>query len=140
MQVLRRHRGWWSGLSGWLAAVLLFTQLSTAAYACPQLAPAPADAAAAMAAMPGCDGSMPASMDPDQPQLCKAHCGAGTTSVNSPVAAPDVPPAVAVGAALLGIVDVAEAAQLAATIPASVGYGPPVGSPALYLAFLVLRN
>jgi len=136
MRGLRRHRAW---LSGWLIAVLLFTQLATAAYACPQLAPAPADVAAAMAAMPDCDG-MPASMDPEQPQLCKAHCEAGKTSVNSQVAAPDAPPAMAVGAALVGIVDVADAAQLAASMPASVADGPPVGSPPLYLSFLVLRN
>ncbi len=137
MRALRRHRGW---LSGWLIALVLFTQLATAAYACPQLSPAPDDAVAAMAAMPDCEGSMPTSMDPDQPQLCKAHCETGKTSVNSQVAAPDAPPAMAVGAALVGIVDVAEAAQLAATMPASVADGPPVGSPPLYLSFLVLRN
>jgi hypothetical protein len=137
MRALRGHRGW---LSGWLIAVMLFTQLATAAYACPQLALEPGNAAATMAAMPGCDGSMPASMDPDQPQLCKAHCEAGKTSVNSQVAAPDAPPAMAVGAALVGSVDVAEAAQLAATMPASVAEGPPPGSPPLYLSFLVLRN
>jgi len=79
-------------------------------------------------------------MDPDQPQLCKAHCETGKTSVNSQVAALDAPPAMAVGAALVGIVDVADAAQLAATMPASVADGPPVGSPPLYLSFLVLRN
>lgn len=137
MRALRRHRAW---LSGWLIAVLLFTQLATAAYACPQLAPAPVDVAAGMAAMPDCDGSMAVAMDPDQPQLCKAHCEAGKTSVNSQVAAPDAPPAMAVGAALVGIVDVADAAQLAASMPASVADGPPVGSLPLYLSFLVLRN
>ena len=65
MRALRRHRGW---LSGWLIALVLFTQLATAAYACPQLSPASDDAAAAMAAMPDCEGSMPTSMDPDQPR------------------------------------------------------------------------
>lgn len=137
MRALRRHRGW---LCGWLIALVLFSQLATAAYACPQLAPAPADAVAAMAAMPDCDGSMPASMDPDQPQLCKAHCEVGKTSVNSQVTAPDAPPALAVGAALVGIVDGADAAQLAARMPASVADGPPIGSPPLYLSLLVLRN
>ena len=137
MRALRRHRGW---LSGWLIAVLLFTQLATAAYACPQLAPESADAAAAMAVMPDCDGSMPASMDPEQPQLCKAHCEAGKTSVNSQLAAPDAPPALAGGAALVGMVDVVDAAQLAAAMPASVADGPPVGSLPLYLSFLALRN
>lgn len=137
MRALRRHRGW---LSGWLTAVVLFAQLITAAYACPQLAPDSDVAAAAMVAMPDCDGSMSAAMDPDQPQLCKAHCEAGKTSVNSQVAALDAPTVMAVGAALVGIVDVAEAAMLAATMPASVADGPPVGSPPLYLSLLVLRN
>jgi hypothetical protein len=134
MRALRRHRGW---LSGWLIALVLFTQLATAAYACPQLAPVP-DADAAMAAMPGCDGSMTTHMDPEQPQLCKAHCEAGTTSVNSQVTAPDAPPALAVGAVWVGTVERADAA--AACMPASVAVGPPAGAPPLYLSFLVLRN
>jgi hypothetical protein len=137
MRVLGRHRGW---LSAWLAAVLLFTQLATAAYACPQLAPAAGEAVVEMAAMPDCDGSMPLRMDPEQPQLCKAHCEAGKSSVNSQPAAPDAPPALAVGAALVGIVDAADAAQLAASMPVSVADGPPAGAPPLYLSFLVLRN
>ncbi len=137
MRELRRHRGW---ITRCLIAVVLFTQLITAAYACPQLTPDAVDAAAAMAAMPDCDGSMPGAMDPDQPQLCKAHCEAGKTSTNTQVAALDAPPAMAVGAALVGIVDVADAAALAATMPASVADGPPVGSPPLYLSLLVLRN
>ncbi|WP_425259791.1 hypothetical protein ACPOLB_02895 [Rubrivivax sp. RP6-9] len=137
MQALRRHRG---RLSGWLIALVLFTQLATAAYACPQLSSVHGDGVAAMAAMPDCDGSVPTRMDPERPQLCKAHCETGKTSVNSPVAAPDAPPALAVGAALVGIVDVADAAALAASMPASVADGPPVGSPPLYLSLLVLRN
>jgi hypothetical protein len=133
MRGSRRHRSW---LSGWLIAVLLFSQLAMAAYACPQLAPAAADAA--MAAMPGCSGDMPVRMDPDQPQLCKAHCEAGQVSVNSQPAAPDAP--LAVGAALVGIVDIADAAQLAASMPAAAADAPPAGAPPPYLAFLVLRN
>lgn len=145
MRALRLHQGWRSGwrsrwFSGWLVAVLLFTQLATAAYACPQLAPAAGDADAEMAAMPDCEGSSAQRMDPDQPQLCKAHCDAGTTSVNSQPAAPDAPPAMAIGAALLGTIDVADAAQLAASMPVSVADGPPAGSPPLYLRLLVLRN
>lgn len=137
MRALRRHRGWFSG---WLVAVLLFTQLATAAYACPQLSPAAAEAVAVMAAMPDCDGTMPTRMDPEQPQLCKAHCEAGDSSVNSQATALDAPPAMAAGAALLGIIDVAEVAELAASMPASVADGPPAGAPPLYLSFLALRN
>ena len=136
---MRLHRSLKRWLSCGLVALLLFMQLATAAYACPTELRA-LRAAAATESMPGCDGNMARDMDADQPQLCKAHCETGKTSVNSQVAAPDAPPAMAVGAALVGIVDVAEAAQLAATMPASVADGPPVGSPPLYLSFLVLRN
>jgi len=136
MQALRRHRAW---LSRGLALVLLFAQLATAAYACPQLSGAEAPAVQAAAAMPDCAGNMPSGMDPEQPQLCKAHCEADQTSVNSQLAAPDVP--VAVGAALPGVVDLADAAvQRVARMRAVASAGPPDGAPALYLAFLVLRN
>lgn len=149
MRSLRRHRGW---LTGWLIAVLLLTQLATAAYACPQLAPAPADAVADMAdmadmvdmadmtAMPDCSGAMPARMDPDQPQLCKAHCESDQRSLNSQAAAPDAPPALAVGAVWVGSVDVARQARRAASMPRSVADGPPTGAPPLYISLLVLRN
>lgn len=137
MQVLRRRRGW---LTGWLVAVLLFAQLVTAAYACPQAFRAPGDAAVPAALMPDCAGGMPMQMDPEQPQLCKAHCEAGHSSVNSQPPASDVPPAMAVGPLLVGIVDLADAAQMAAGMPASVAEGPPGGWPPLYLSLLVLRN
>jgi len=120
--------------------MLLFAQLATSAYACPRLAVEPAAAIAEMAAMPGCTGEMPSRMDPDQPQLCKAHCEGGSTSVNSSPTVFDAPLAAAVGAVLVGVVDVADAASLAARIPASVAVGPPAGAPPLYLSFLVLRN
>lgn len=139
MRVLRRLRNW---LPGWLAALLLFTQLATSAYACPQLTQ-PADGGAVraveMADMPDCAG-MPTQMDPDQPQLCKAHCEAGNSSVNSQPSAPDAPPAVAIAAAVVGVLDVARAAQRAAAMPASAAHGPPAGAPPLYLSLLVLRN
>lgn len=138
MRALRRHRCW---LSSWLIAVLLFGQLATAAYACPQQAAAPSGGAmSAMAAMPDCADAMPASMDPDQPQLCKAHCEAGLQSTNSQAAALDAPPALAHGAALLGSVDLAEAAQIAAGMPPAVADGPPPPAQPLYLSLLVLRN
>jgi hypothetical protein len=124
-------------LCGWLVAVLLLTQMLTAAYACPQMEPATwaGDKAAA-----DCMGALPASMDPDQPLLCKAHCEAGGQSVNSQVGVLDAPPAAAVCTALAGVVRVAEAARLAATMPTSLAHGPPAGAPPLYLSLLVLRN
>ena len=120
-----------------------------AAYACPRLA-APASAitqaaslaaaqTAAMADMPGCTGDM-AAMDADQPLLCKAHCEAGLQSLNSNAALADAPPAVALPAALLVVLDVAQAAERAAAMPPGLPTGPPAGTPPLYLSLLVLRN
>jgi hypothetical protein len=144
MRALRRHRGW---LCGGLVAVLLFAQLATAAYACPQLASSSAESSAvavaeeaAAAAMPDCAGHGVAAMDPDQPQLCKAHCEAGRSSVNSQPAVPDAPPVLATDAAWVGVVDPAAAAERAASMPGAWADGPPAGSPPLYLSFLVLRN
>ena len=128
-----------------LAGLLLLAQLSMAAYACPRLA-APVSAitqaatqAAAMADMPGCTGDM-AAMDLDQPLLCKAHCEAGLQSLNSGAALADAPPAVALPAALLVVLDVAQAAERAAAMPPGLPTGPPAGTPPLYLSLLVLRN
>ncbi len=138
MRPTRRHRRW---LAGWLIALMLFMQWATAAYACPKLDAAAADAsqAAAMAAMPGCSGEM-AGMDPDQPQLCKAHCEAGRQSVNAGTIALDAPVALAHGGALLGTLDAGMAAERASAMPPARAAGAPPGTPPLYLALLVLRN
>jgi hypothetical protein len=130
MRPLRRHRRW---ISGWLLVFLLFMQGATAAYACPQIAQA-----LAMASMPDCDADM-AAMDPQLPQLCKAHCDADRQSVNSGAALPDLPPAMAAdGAAVVGVVLPMEA-DASTSAPLQVT-GPPDGSPPLYLVLLVLRN
>lgn len=141
MRVSRRHRGWLCGLLG---AVLLFAQLASAAYACPQWAPdRPASGAEMAAAMaPDCSEHAAAGMDPDQPQLCKAHCESGQTSANSQSVVPDVQ-APALGAALIRVVE-----PIDATVPAAARdalapgppNGPPIGWPPVYLSFLVLRD
>jgi hypothetical protein len=137
MPSLRRHRRW---VSGWLVAFLLFMQWATAAYACPRDGAAtPQGEAVAMAAMPGCDGGTPA-MDPEQPQLCKAHCTADGQSVNSSAHVLDAPPSIAPGGALAGVLAPRAAAQRATLMPSSRGEGPPLGAPPLYLSLLVLRN
>ncbi len=138
MRPLRRHRSW---LSGWLVALLLFAQWATAAYACPQLAggASQGNAAMAMAEMPACAGGVSA-MDPEQPQLCKAHCAPGQQSVQSGSTVLDAPSAMAHGGALMGVLRPAEAAERAATMPPTRGAGPPAGTPPLYLSLLVLRN
>jgi hypothetical protein len=93
-----------------------------------------------MPAMPDCAGKMATTMDPEQPQLCKAHCQAGASSVNSQPAVPDAPPAPALAAALVGVVDPVDVALRAASMPATLAAGPPAGAPPLYLSLLVLRN
>ncbi len=120
--------------------VLLFAQLATAAYACPR-ATADTPAAAAVAPMPGCDGHKPASMDPEQPQLCKAHCEQGSQTVNA-ASAVDLPAT----PVLLAVLDWSVQSQ-ALALPAigprfaiALAGAPPPGSPRLYLSLLVLRN
>lgn len=141
MGSLRRHRGW---LSRSLVALLLFVQWATASYACPRLDPTAvggeaAMTAAAMADVPGCAGGM-TGMDPEQPQLCKAHCEAGQQSVNSGAAGLDAPPALHQSGAWVGVLDGVQAAALAAAMPAALAAGPPPGTPPIYLRLLVLRN
>jgi hypothetical protein len=122
----------------WLILALLFSQWATAAYACPRESAAVA-ASAAMADMPVCNGDMPA-MDPDQPQLCKAHCEAGQQSVNNSAGVANVPPPALTGALWVRVLDVAAIEQIAATMPEAQPVGPPAGAPPLYLSLLVLRN
>lgn len=64
-------------------AVVLFTQLAVAAYACPTLVgvddSAPVAVADTMdAGMPGCE-----QLDTDNPNLCLQHCQAGSQSVQT---------------------------------------------------------
>jgi len=122
-------------LSGWLSVVLLSMQLATAAYACPAVA----QAAAAMAEMPDCGGNIPGAMDPDQPQLCRAHCQQGSQNVH-PTPASDAPAT----PVLLAVLDWTHAALLpaqpAGRMPVVASGAPPPGSPPLYLRLLVLRN
>ncbi len=75
MVIRRIVRRWLSGL---LVLAILFTQVATAAYACPAMAGP--DEAAANVAMP-CAGMMGAGMalDADQPGLCQQHCQFGNT-------------------------------------------------------------
>lgn len=133
MDVLRRHRRW---LPAWLVPVLLFAQIATAAYACPQAAPALGAAATAMAEMPDCQ----AGMDPTQPQLCKAHCETGQQSVNSNAGAASVPGPALIDARWARVLVCTDAAQTLLAAPKPQSVGPPDGTPPLYLSLLVLRN
>lgn len=132
MSLNKVHRRW---LASMLAAVMLCLQLATAAYAC--LTPSQ-PMAMAVADMPDCPSM--SEMDPQQPQLCKAHCDRDKQSVNTTPAADLVAaPAIDWLASRLAIwVLIAEADGLPAVIAAHTG--PPDGSLPVYLAFLVLRN
>jgi hypothetical protein len=132
------HRRYGRGLSGWLILVLLFAQFAAVAYACPRAAADPA-AVNGMVDMPGCEGALQGAMDPDQPQLCKAHCEYGSQTVNA--AAPIDLPAPSL---MLAVLDWSARSLVAA--PAGARHGqvpsgaPPPGSPPLYLTLLVLRD
>jgi hypothetical protein len=75
MPLRRAFRRW---LSGWLMLAILFTQIATAAYACPMLlADRASDAGAAMPCMEMM--SKGAGLDADQLGLCIQHCQFGST-------------------------------------------------------------
>jgi hypothetical protein len=135
---MRLHRAFKRWVSGGLVTLLLFMQLATAVYACPaELQALRADAA--MAAMPGCDGNMSPDMDPDQPQLCKAHCQQGHQAVGAASAGDWTP-----WPLLVAVIDWRQTAQLSRP-PANQRSSPTPGaaspgSPPIYLSLLVLRN
>ncbi len=120
-----------------MAALLLYAQLAVAAYACPGVQVPPA--AAVAESMVNCDSHPHGAMDPDQPQLCQAHCDPGEQSPNSAAGG-----LLAAGAAALPVLlwvlpqaDVPAGIEAPAYAPVN---GPPRGAPPLYLSLLVLRN
>ncbi len=132
MRLTKVYRRW---IASMLATVLVCLQFATAAYACP--APQGVAGEPAMAAMPDCEAM--SSMDPEQPQLCKAHCDRDKQTVNNaPVA--DVAPAVLLDR-LLTRLALWKAPQAAQALPAVVAAhtGPPDGAPPVYLALQVFR-
>jgi hypothetical protein len=128
---VRRHR---QLFATFVAALLLYAQLAVAAYACPGVQVPPA-----AASMVDCDSHPHGGMDPDQPQLCQAHCDPGEQSPNSGAGG-----LLTAGAAALPVLlwvlpqaDVPAGIEASAYAPAN---GPPRGGPPLYLSLLVLRN
>jgi len=126
-------------LALWLVLGLLASQWAVAAYVCPL--GATAALARAMPEMPGCDGSMAgAAMDPDQPQLCKAHCEQGAQGVKASVTPAAEPlPNTTVWAVLDWQLP---ALQPAPSVRERVrpGAAAPPPAPPIYLALRVLRN
>jgi len=120
-----------------LMLVLLFAQWATASYACPRLTAATAPAVATD--MLPCHGTVPhAVMDPDQPQLCKAHCESGSQS-----AQPSVNAGPSASYSLWAVLDWRPAALRPLASRSVEAFGPTVplpGEPPIYLALRVLRN
>ena len=126
-------------LAVWLAALLLLAQLVTAAYACPRVDQPAVPAMPMSELMPDCSGDMPGAMDPDQPQLCKAHCSPAVQSPN-PWAGLDYQGVAAALPVLLWVVAGPAVPASVAARAASPVDGPPRGTPPLYIALLSLRN
>lgn len=75
MSKAKSTRTW---IATFVALCLLFAQMATAAYACPQLNQKSAPLVdAEMVAMADCDAMPSSQMDKEQPSLCKAHCQVG---------------------------------------------------------------
>jgi len=123
--------------AAFLVAVLLCAQLAAAAYSCPGLQVPPAAAVAETTV--DCDSHPHGQMDPDQPQLCKAHCDPAEQS--PPTGAGGL---LTAGAAplpvLLWVLPQADAPASLEVPTYAPANGPPHGAPPLYLSLLVLRN
>jgi len=121
-----------------LMLVLLLAQWATASYACPRLTAAGAPAAA-KTEMPPCHGTMShAVMDPDQPQLCKAHCESGSQSAQTSV--PSQPCATYSVWAVLDWRPIALQPLAGRIGEAFAPAAPLLGARPIYLALRVLRN
>lgn len=117
---------------------MLFAQISTAAYACPQLLKSASSMAGSqMAAMMDCDAMKASQMDSAQPNLCKAHCQLGQQSPDTRSIADVQPMALDLLQSLVWVLQpIAATSQVA-----SVAQSPqrPPGSPPLYLVHQVFR-
>jgi hypothetical protein len=121
-----------------LMLVLLFAQWATASYACPRLTAAGAPAAAGTS-MPPCHGTTPHSvMDPDQPQLCKAHCESGSQTAQTSL--PGEPSASYSVCAVLDWRPTTLRPLAGSCGEAFAPAAPLPGAPPIYLALRVLRN
>lgn len=131
LRTLRRR------LSLALVLSLLLAQWAMAGYVCPRAATS-ADGVAT-AAMPDCAGMSAVAMDPDQPQLCKAHCERGVQNVN---ATPQPEPATCFS--VVAVLDWRDIAALPTQIRPMAreieAPAPPPGAPPIYLVLRVLRD
>jgi hypothetical protein len=125
---LPTHRLW---IALGVVLCVLFAQLATAGYVCPQwLKPVVAST------MPGCDGMPAEQMDPAQPNLCKAT---GEASPQSPQQSSGVDLPSPVWAALWMLVGLLPLRALAVWSAPAANPARPPGSPPLYLFNQVFR-
>lgn len=136
MYLATRHRRY---LASWLAALVLLVQLVTAAYACPQASVQSELVDSEAMLMHDCDGDMHAAMDPDQPQLCRAHCEQDTATV-TPQASPELQASLAALPVLLWVFPGLVEPPSVVSRSRAPTQGPPRGSLPLYLSLLSLRN
>ena len=136
MSKQRSTRIWMATL---VALCLLFSQIATAAYACPQgLKSSSVAADDAMVAMVDCEAMAASTMDPEQPHLCKAHCESGHQSPNTQNSADFQLSSLAMQSLLIWILQ-AVPESLGQIVPVAHATVRPPGSPPLYLVHQVFR-
>ena len=91
--LFRMKRAWRRGISAGAAMVLLFAQLSVAAYACPDLSTSPGIGATTMAEHCAQGGSV---LDSKRPAVCHEQCKP-QANVDYRLQSPGLPPAVPTG-------------------------------------------
>ena len=129
-----RSRRW---LSGWMILALLFAQLATAAYACPELGPPDGRASAALAS--DCEAEHAVSRsDQEDGLLCKASCEQAAQVVKASAGFDAAQAAVVLYLAPSGSNRDLVSSPVALALPA-FGWRPP-GWPPVYLLHRVLRN
>ena len=122
-----------------LAALMLAGQVAASTYACMLPAREAGLPDVVAPSMGDCGEHAAAAGDAGKPLLCKAHCEAGQTSLNSGGTVACVPPPALLDARWLRVGELA-AASRDVPAPAAVQWtGPPSGTPPLYLSLLVLR-
>ncbi|WP_114968880.1 hypothetical protein [Rhodoferax ferrireducens] len=136
MRKAKSTRTW---IATFVALCLLFAQIATAAYACPQLLKQSVSMIDGNAVvMADCDSMSASQMDEEQPSLCKAYCESGLQSHESKNSADVQLTALDVLWSLVWIFQPAlESAALA--VPVTQTPERPPGSPPLYLVHQVFR-
>jgi hypothetical protein len=127
----------------WIAALvavcLLFSQMTVAAYVCPQgFKSSNLMAEESMVSMVDCEAMATSAMDPAKPQLCKAHCESGSQSSNTQNGTDLLLPSWAVQWSLIWMLQAATEPQ-GQMIPVAHATVRPSASPPLYLVHQVFR-